>query len=188
MPLGECRAAALGSATRPVSLHGGAPASWMCALCSAQAALNNLQNLADSCCRFFQVPKKLLERLQAVQDPWAVDDSELVFDDSPEGEGAEAEGEGAQAEAATTTSGSSVPGEVGGPQGEPSTSGRGSGEEEAKWDAFDGMVESWLAAGGSEQPRREVQSFAEQEVDEGPDGAAAINVLCARCYSLRHYG
>lgn len=42
------------------------------------------------------------------------------------------------------------------------------------------QVESWL--GGSEgAPRPEVRSYEEED-----DGAA--RVLCARCYSLRHYG
>lgn len=53
-------------------------------------------------------------------------------------------------------------------------------EDEAKWAAFDAMVESWL---GGSKPRAEVASYAEQEEEE-----AASNVLCARCYSLRHYG
>ncbi len=53
-------------------------------------------------------------------------------------------------------------------------------EEEAKWVAFDAMVESWL---GGSKPRAEVASYADQEEKE-----AGTNVLCARCYSLRHYG
>jgi hypothetical protein len=61
--------------------------------------------------------------------------------------------------------------------------GRRGGEDEAKWAAFDSMVESWL--GGSRQQRAEVASYGEQEEEEG---GGAARVLCARCYSLRHYG
>lgn len=53
-------------------------------------------------------------------------------------------------------------------------------EDEAKWAAFDALVESWL---GGSKPRVEVASYADQE-----EGEAPTNVLCARCYSLRHYG
>lgn len=70
----------------------------------------------------------------------------------------------------------------GGGGGEASTSGRGPEYEQAKWGAFDAMVESWL--GGSSQPRASVASYAEQE----EEGAAGTAVLCARCFSLRNYG
>lgn len=55
-------------------------------------------------------------------------------------------------------------------------------EQEVKWSAFDDMVESWL--GGSKPRGSEVASYAEQEAG----AAAGSTVLCARCYSLRHYG
>lgn len=67
-----------------------------------------------------------------------------------------------------------------GQTGQASTSGRDP-EEEAKWAAFDAMVEGWL---GGSQPRVEVASYAEQEQGLRPEET----VLCARCYSLRHYG
>lgn len=43
------------------------------------------------------------------------------------------------------------------------------------------MVESWL--GGSQPSRPSVRSYADEEEEEG-----GHHVLCARCYSLRHYG
>ncbi|KAL4448813.1 hypothetical protein ABPG77_007530 [Micractinium sp. CCAP 211/92] len=120
---------------------------------------------------FFQVPRKLLERL-AAEWPGAAgeedelagfeeDDSELVFDDV----GPEASALGPRDAFATARHHQSPvcldP------------------EEEAKWVAFDAMVESWL---GGSKPRAEVASYADQEEEAG------TNVLCARCYSLRHYG
>lgn len=119
---------------------------------------------------FFQVPRKLLERLAAERlgpggegDELAAyeeDDSELVFDDVGPEAYKDAE-DGVQ---------------------EASTSGREAAdpEDEAKWAAFDALVESWL---GGSKPRVEVASYADQE-----EGEAPTNVLCARCYSLRHYG
>ena len=166
---------------------------------------------------FFQVPKKLLERLAAEgamgggDGGWDEDDSELVSDDAgPEVRSAVHcgalwcsragwQGAGcavarvrlalpAQPRAPSTL----TPGRLqdylddaaaaaAAAEEQPSTSGR-EPEEDAKWSAFDAMVESWL--GGSSQPRVEVASYAEDEEGEG----AASNVLCARCYSLRHYG
>eukprot|EP00887_Chlorella_sp_A99_P007378 scaffold2.g7378.t1 len=134
---------------------------------------------------YFQVPRKLLERLAAAQDPWEEDDSELVFDE----ERAEEEEQQEQGTAAGVAGAAAVAREEGEGDEGPSTSGRGE-EEDGAWDAWDAVVESWLAGGGSERPRVEIASYAEQEGGEEGDGADAgpVNVLCARCYSLRHYG
>ncbi|PSC71397.1 IMP dehydrogenase GMP reductase [Micractinium conductrix] len=127
---------------------------------------------------FFQVPRKLLDRLErearlggaaAADDDelaeFEEDDSEIVFDDVGPEAYRDAASEGGEAAAAP---------------GEASTSGRASPEDEAKWTAFDSMVEGWL---GGSKPRTEVASYSEQEEEGGP-----ANVLCARCYSLRNYG
>jgi len=55
------------------------------------------------------------------------------------------------------------------------------------WDTFDNLVESWLetASSPSKKPREpHVKSFADQEADDD----IVSGVMCARCYSLRHYG
>ncbi|GAB4820166.1 hypothetical protein N2152v2_007212 [Parachlorella kessleri] len=49
--------------------------------------------------------------------------------------------------------------------------------EEEKWQQFDDLVESW----GGQPQRAEVRAYS-----EGPE--EDLHVLCARCYSLRHYG
>lgn len=172
-------------------------------------------------CSYFQVPKRLLEQLAVASDPWAEDDSDLVFDDdwqpSKEAEAkidsiettslAAAAAEHLQAEAAVEADQegwvrvSGVDIGLGGPEphpleaaegdAQPGPSGReqpASPEEQRQWDAFDTMVENWLAAGGSERPRAEVASYAEQEGEGVGPGLGPVNVLCARCYSLRHYG
>ncbi|KAL4422880.1 hypothetical protein ABPG75_009077 [Micractinium tetrahymenae] len=150
---------------------------------------------------FFQVPRKLLERLAAerlgaggeddelaADDDLAAyeeDDSELVFDDvGPEASRAYKNAADGAEEASTSgreAGLSSHAPQV--PTTHPPLPFRPPAvdpEDEAKWAAFDAMVESWL---GGSKPRAEVASYAEQEEEEG-----ATNVLCARCYSLRHYG
>ncbi len=75
-------------------------------------------------CRFFQVPKKLLERLQAQLE------GEEEFDSDEEGD------EGA--------AGAEAAGEWEGGAG----AGR-DGAEEEKWQQFDDLVDSWLVRDGS---------------------------------------
>ena len=65
----------------------------------------------------------------------------------------------------------------------PAAAAAASDDPDGKWAAFDDMVESWLPSGGPRAARVEVASYGEQEqADTSP------SVLCARCYSLRHYG
>ncbi|KAI3430584.1 hypothetical protein D9Q98_005177 [Chlorella vulgaris] len=138
---------------------------------------------------FFQVPKRLLEAaaIEATLGSAAgleEDDSELVFDDvGPEAYNGDGDDEAADIRAAADAAEAAA--------GPVSTSARGPAEQEeegrdeeqeVKWSAFDDMVESWL--GGSKPRGSEVASYAEQEAG----AAAGSTVLCARCYSLRHYG
>lgn len=68
--------------------------------------------------------------------------------------------------------------------GEAGPSGRDAAADPS-WQDFDRMVESWAGEEGGARPRRpEVRSFVDLEAEESLLG----DVLCARCYSLRHYG
>lgn len=53
------------------------------------------------------------------------------------------------------------------------------------WSSFDSMVESWAIDSANAPPRPIVQSYSEQE-STADDLLSSI--LCARCYSLQHYG
>lgn len=86
-------------------------------------------------CRFFQLPKKLLEQLQNQGIP-----PDLIEEDS----------------------------------------GHIESENDEKWMEFDSMAESWFQDGPSSRP--DVRMYAGDEADD------EVHVLCARCYSLRHYG
>lgn len=60
-----------------------------------------------------------------------------------------------------------------------------SGNSAAAFDAFDAMVEGWLddeSLGRKGRRGSEAEEEAEEEEDTTP------TVLCARCYSLKHYG
>ena len=54
------------------------------------------------------------------------------------------------------------------------------------WNAFNAMVDSWADEDGA-QPN-EGRPPDQQVVEEEEEEDAAPRVLCARCYSLTHYG
>ena len=53
------------------------------------------------------------------------------------------------------------------------------------WNAFDAMVDSWADEDGA-QPKGRPPN--QQVIEEEEEDDAAPRVLCARCYSLTHYG
>ena len=58
----------------------------------------------------------------------------------------------------------------------------------AAFDAFDAMVEGWLDDEDlGRRGRRGVEAEGGEEDEEDAEDAAP-RVLCARCYSLKHYG
>jgi ribosome biogenesis GTPase A len=107
---------------------------------------------------YFQVPKKLIERLVAQRQGGNDEDVDLIDD--------EEDGVAAAAAAAAAAGGEE--------------------EEPGRWNEFDDMVESWLDGGPNSKVH--VQAYDEGNVDIDPETSALSGVLCARCFSLRNYG
>lgn len=109
-------------------------------------------------CRYFQVPKKLIEYLTAPEQ----EDEE---DEDEDEEGVAERDE--QLDQGVTEDRKPV-------------------EEDDQWHRFDRLVESWLDDNEDlNRPKQpQIQRYEDKEEEEDP----VSQVLCARCYSLRHYG
>lgn len=108
-------------------------------------------------CRYFRVPKKLIEYLTGPeQEEEEVDDEEGGVVEQEE-----------QLE-------------------EQVVADEGTHEGNDHWHHFDQLVESWLEDDeDSNRPKQpQIHRYEDEEKEKDPVG----QVLCARCYSLRHYG
>ncbi|KAG7671412.1 hypothetical protein Ndes2526A_g02061 [Nannochloris sp. 'desiccata'] len=135
---------------------------------------------------YFQVPKKVIEMLSnpiPLVDELEEEDEEEEIEEAQEEEEEEA----------------SIDENAGFTTYKLDTDGSGDDDKNDALSRFDDLVESWLDDGDEEddmfgtlkkKKRKETpqpKSFADQE-DKTAEDAALSSILCARCYSLNHYG
>ena len=134
-------------------------------------------------CSYFQVPKKIVDILSnpsLLEEEEEDEDEEIDIEEIEEGTVQDEE----NAKAVFTNY---------------KLDGTGKGDDDAL-SQFDDLVESWLDNSDDEEDDMfgsikkkkdstpQPKSFADQETETTPEDALLSSILCARCYSLNHYG